>query len=103
MQNLDESIFSLRVSCETGTYSASVNIAENLKDLFEEIARQTLVQTAGTFRDEIVQIATTFGSFEDNDQLLVVNEVLEHMNNIFHFGDTPQEKDFQWNFAFGLK
>lgn len=78
-------------------------IAENLKDLFEEITCESLVQATGTLGDEVIQITTALRPLEDDDELLVVNEVFEHVNDIFHFGDTTQEIDFQWNFAFGLE
>jgi hypothetical protein len=70
------------------TYATLVHIFENLNDLFEEVTRQTFVESIRALADKIVEITTMFGSLEDDHKLVVMDEIIKHVDNIFNFGDT---------------
>jgi hypothetical protein len=80
-----------------------VDVLENLNDLLEEVARQSLVEPLRPFTDEIVQVTTMFGTFENDHELFIMNEIVEHVNNMFDFGHAPQENHFQGKATVGLR
>ena len=94
MENLDEGAMSRR-DRRSSTYAAFVDVLENLNDLLEEVAGQSLVESLWPFTDEIVQVTAMFGTFENDHELFVVNEIVQHVNHMLDFGHASQEDHFQ--------
>lgn len=88
---------------QSSTYAAFVDVLKYLNDLLEEVACQSFVETLWPFTDEIVQITAMFGTFENDHELFVVNEVVEHVNDVLDFGHASQENHFQWQSTVGLR
>ena len=43
------------------------------------------------------------GSFENNNKLLIVDEVFQHVDDVLHFGHAPQEENFERDLAIRLE
>lgn len=58
------------------SYSTLMNIGEDLYDLPEEIACQTLVESMRTFTDEIVEITAVLRTFENENPAILMKKVI---------------------------